>query len=408
MPTRRAKCVRDRPRAAQPYLTPRSKPHGADRCGVRGQFEPAQACPDEAEERIICPRKPAIWGFPDNRIAQPAEYEIQAPVPETKQRDPSPLEILLARTPFSWLRERDIDLLVCAELHAKGALTRLVASRIGAPDAAFVGAWVSHTEIEGESDLIVTFSAEDGRAVALVENKIAASFQPDQAKRYAARAQKLSGFKGVGRAVTVLLAPGDYMSRPGAESFDLRITYEEATTALQAEGDPRSGFLADALEAAVAAYRRGYVMTPDSAVTEMWMACWRTSLRVAPRLNFQKPGLKPGRSTWICFRDAEGFSKDDTQRVCVVYKAGRGQADLQFRGTARAALAAAAERLLDRTMKVVPATKSASIRIAIVPIDFRGPVEDQQAAITEGFAACERLRTLFVEHGERMLGALRR
>jgi len=119
-------------------------------------------------------------------------------VPETKQRDPSPLEILLARAPFSWLRERDIDLLVCAELHAKGALMRLSESRIGAPDAEFVGACVSHTEIAGESDLIVTFSAEDGRAVALVENKIAASFQPDQAKRYAARAQKLSGSKGVG------------------------------------------------------------------------------------------------------------------------------------------------------------------------------------------------------------------
>ena len=320
-------------------------------------------------------------------------------------RDPSLLEILLGRTPFSWLRERDIDLLVCAELHAKGELTHLFASRIGVPGAKFVGAWVSHTESEGESDLVLTFSTEDGVAVALVENKIAASFQRDQAERYAARAQRISASEGVGRAVTVLLAPRDYMCRPGAESFDVRITYEEATAVLRAQGDPRSGFLADALEAGMEACRRGYVVIPDSAVTKMWMACWITSLRVAPRLNLQKPGVKPRQSTWIHFRNADGFSRDVSQRVWVIYKGGRGQADLQFRGTTAAALAAAAEGLLDGTMKVVPASKSASIRIFVPPIDFRGAVEDQQAAITEGFAACERLRTLFVEHGQRLLGA---
>ena len=185
--------------------------------------------------------------------------------------------------------------------------------------------------------------------------------------------------------MTVLLAPEDYMSRPATEFFDLRITYEEATAALRVQGDPRSIFLADTLEVGVDVCRRGYVMVPDSAVTTMWMACWNTSRRVAPRLNFQKPGPKPRRSTWIRFRDAEGFSNEITRGVCVVYKAGRGQADLQFPGTAAADLEAVADGLLDETMRVVSATRSASIRIAVPPLEFGGPIEDQEPAIEEGF-----------------------
>ena len=92
----------------------------------------------------------------------------------------------------------------------------------------------------------------------------------------------------------------------------------------------------------------------------------------------------------------------------MVYKAGRGHADLQFQGTAAPALAAAAEGLLDTTMRVVRASRSASIRIAVPSVDFTGPIEDQQAAVAEGLLACERLRTLFVEHGHRLLGVLTR
>jgi len=79
---------------------------------------------------------------------------------------------LSPRQPFSWLRERDIDLLVCAELHVNGTLTRLMADRIACPNGDFSGAWVSHTEIDGECDLIVAFNTKGGNVIALVENKI--------------------------------------------------------------------------------------------------------------------------------------------------------------------------------------------------------------------------------------------
>ena len=103
-----------------------------------------------------------------------------------------PIDALEARSPFSWLRERDIDLLLCAELYACGGLKNLLACRVGYPNSEFWRAWVSHAEGDGESDLVVAFETKDGLVLALVENKIAAPFQPEQAQRYAARAQRWS------------------------------------------------------------------------------------------------------------------------------------------------------------------------------------------------------------------------
>jgi hypothetical protein len=315
------------------------------------------------------------------------------------------LEALEAKSPFAWLRERDIDLLLCSELYARGALTKLLTRRVGYPGAEFLGAWVSHAENDGENDLVVAFETQDGSVLALVENKIAAPFQPEQGQRYTVRAQRWSTTDGISRVVTVLIAPDGYMSRPGAEVFEVRVPYEELSEALRLESDPRSRFLAEALEAGVEALRRGYVMTPDALVSGMWLACWKTSLQVAPKLNFDEPSLKPSLSNWVYFRGAEGLSDLDWRRAVVIYKAERGQADLQFGGTSAAQLAQRSQGILQPSMKVVPAAKSASIRIAVPSIDFSRPPEDQHQAIVAGLAACELLRSFFVLHWEKLLPA---
>ncbi|UQR61657.1 PD-(D/E)XK nuclease family protein [Bradyrhizobium sp. C-145] len=309
-----------------------------------------------------------------------------------------PIEALEARSPFSGLRERDIDLLLCAELHARRGLANLLARRAGCPGSPLAGAWVSHDENDGESDLVMAFETEDGLVLALAENKIAAPFQPEQGLRYAARAQRRSTTEGISRVVTVLIAPDGYMSKSGAEAFEVRIPYEELSAPLREENDPRSQFLADALEAGVEALRRGYIMTPDAAVSGMWQACWKISRQVAPKLNFNEPGLKPRLSTWFHFKDAEGLSQLDWSRVVVVYKAERGHVDLQFGSTTAAELSLRSDRILQSSMKVERAAKSASIRVRVPIVDFAQAPEEQHQAIVEGFAACELLRSFFVMH----------
>jgi hypothetical protein len=125
------------------------------------------------------------------------------------------------------------------------------------------------------------------------------------------------------------------------------------------------------------------------------MACWEAATRITPRLRFQQPGPKPGRSTWFYFREAEGFGRGAP--AVVVYKAERGQADLQFAGTSASDLAARVQTWLHPDMRVVPANKSASIRVTVPELDFNGSAETQQAAISAALEACERLRGLYVE-----------
>jgi hypothetical protein len=48
-------------------------------------------------------------------------------------------------------------------------------------------------------------------------------------------------------------------------------------------------------------------------------------------------------------------------------------------------------------MRIVPASKSASVRVAVPTIDFNGSAEQQQTAICTGLEVCQRLRELYVE-----------
>ena len=315
----------------------------------------------------------------------------------------SPFATLSSRSPYSWLRERDIDLLVCAELHATGKLVDLFTSRLGLSGAHFLWARVSHAELDGESDLVVAFGDNDGKFIAHVENKIAAAFQPNQMERYRARSSRWAAIAGVSRSVTVLLAPANYMGRPGAEGFEVQITYEEASTALRTDGDPRAVFLADALEAGIEAYRRGYVMTPDEPVSALMKRCWQIASENAPTLNFAEPGVKPAGGTWPSFPKAMGFLANDAKRVELIYKMERGQVDLQFRNTDVEVLTQRCQGILAHGMEVRPAGKSASIRVLIPAIDFARAAEEQVAAIHDGIDVCERVRVFFVEHRDLLL-----
>jgi hypothetical protein len=309
---------------------------------------------------------------------------------------------MLDRTPFAWLRERDVDLLVCAELHVDGALRAFFADKAQIAGAKFNGAWVSHAELDGESDLIVAWDGPQGSVVALIENKIAAEFQPDQALRYSQRAARWAATETIDRVTSVLFAPSDYLSRPGSEAFQVKASYEDAAEALEASKDPRSSFLASALLAGISSYRRGYVAVPDELVSGMWQQLWEQTARLAPALRFRRPGDKPGRSTWIYFREAEGCN--DPKQAVLVWKAERGQVDLQFRSRSAADLEKACMHLLRPNMSVVTAGKSASIRMEVPPIDFSGDTYGQRSAIEAGITASEQLRQYYAANRADLIG----
>lgn len=316
---------------------------------------------------------------------------------------PSEIQTLRNRSSVGWLRERDIDLLLCSELHAAGALRDHFASHWSDGRVEFAGAWVSHTEINGESDLVVEFQNGETHCILFVENKIAAEFQPDQAKRYAERAIRWRRHANV-EVKTALLCPRDYLLRPSSELFDLSITYEDLIELLRASRDDRSVFLARTLSEGILSYRRGYVAVPDQAVTSVWEAIWYTASKDYPYLNMEKPSAKPGKSTWIYFRRPSGFKEADTIRCVIVYKASRGQVDLQFKSMPPSKLESLLVNLIEPDMSVVKASKSASVRISVPALEFSTSAEPQKEAIHSGLRQVERLRRFFLENsiGERL------
>lgn len=313
------------------------------------------------------------------------------------------LDGLRERSSVGWLRERDIDLLLCAELHAASPLRNTMAAIWKDRRPTFEGAWISHTEFDGESDLVIQFRDDQSDLVLLVENKIAADFQPDQAARYRARAERWREISNAD-VRTVLVCPKDYLSRPSSEHFDACLAYEDIIDGLAQSNDARSRFLAKALADGIEAFRRGYIAVPDERVTSIWAAIWNIARSETPDLNMVRPEEKPGRSTWIYFRDATGFSDADRKRCAIVLKAERGQADLQFAAMSPGQLETILNGLLEPDMVVVKAAKSASARISVPIVDFGRDAIGQEEAIREGLRQAERLRILYVENqiGQRL------
>ena len=299
-----------------------------------------------------------------------------------------------------WLRERDIDLLICSELHFKeGPLHKLFVGGWNSRNVEFDGAWISHRENDGETDILTSFKSDSNFLILLIENKIDAEFQAHQPQRYRERAQRWKdGSSGNLAVQTVLLAPEDYFENEGSEIFDRQISYEEVISALSDSTDPRTKFLAQTLIDGIEYHQHGYKALHSDSTTAAWEAIWRIANTVAPQLRMKKPESKPAGSSFVHLPNAEGVSISETQRkVKIVYKFRHGNADLQFFNTHEGTLRNLAGNLLDSDMTIQRAAKSASIRIKVPPVDpGRSPAE-QKESIKQGLQAAERLREFCIQ-----------
>ena len=313
----------------------------------------------------------------------------------------TPRDDLRNQPAVRWLRERDIDLLVCSELHLGGGPLQeiLVGGLTNNGVARFDGAVVSHWDAGDETDIVASFQSDSGSLVLLIENKVDADFQPDQPQRYRERAQRWrNSSPPTCQVETVLLAPSGYFENEGSEIFDRQVSYEEVIDALAGSTDPRTLFLADALRNGIESHRHGYQPEQDEATTRAWGAFWELANEETPLLRMRKPGSKPSGAGFIEFLDAEGVSSAETKRRAkIIYKRRHCNVDLQFANMSEAALRSAVEGLLEPDMAVVRAGKSASIRIGVPPVDFTKTPHGQEESIRAGLQAAERLRRWFVE-----------
>lgn len=291
---------------------------------------------------------------------------------------------------FASMAERDIDLLLVEEICANADFGRWFFDQVGetvADGALQTECWHSVTDgAHGESDLIARLN---GDVAALIENKIDALAQPDQAERYRRRGSRGVAAGNWRRFVTCIVAPEAYLkSNQEARLYDTSISYEAVRAWFLATGSHRARHKALVLTEAIEQNRRGYSPDPDENVTAMWAEYWATAQDEHLELEMPRPGPKPAKSDWPTFRPT-GMPA----QLQIIHKWNQGCVDLQISGAA-GAVDELARRMTRENVEVVATGKSAVVRIRVPPIDRFVPADAQLDQVRDGLEAASTLFNL--------------
>ncbi len=203
--------------------------------------------------------------------------------------------------------ERDIDLIIVEEAIANRKFVEWVAEKIGLP-VDFVNWKVLHskrrTRSRREIDICMeVFDGEDRPLwVLLVENKLDADEQPDQAESY--RKELLAPqYDGYAHAKMALFCPKEYWDKKSefAAKFDNVVIYEDLAEFFKnsanssSETGRRSNFRKDCVQQAIHKYRRGYHKIPNPIIQDFNQSYVSLMHKIARDLIPGKTMLEPAK-----------------------------------------------------------------------------------------------------------------
>lgn len=285
-----------------------------------------------------------------------------------------------------WLdsvRERDIDLLLLEELTVNSDFAEWLVGEVLGNKSDFtqsVSATRSVVDARyGETDIQFVFRGSSGAHTAvLIENKIDAPPQPDQAERYILRGQSGIVDGQWSDFCTCLCSPERYFSNPTyADGYQALVSYESIRDwfATREPADTRFAYKARLVHEAIEQNRRGYTALIDDRATAFWNAYWEMVNRTHPELELRHPGKRPAGSTWIQFRP-----KVLPAGWVLQHKAERGIVDLELRGMAGALtdFQESTAGSLPEEITLVRASKSLAFRQRVRELDHFEPFENQR------------------------------
>jgi hypothetical protein len=320
--------------------------------------------------------------------------------------------------------ERDVDLLLIEELKCslrfRGWFLSRLASALERPPWRRLSSFqVRHSvsgihKPAGETDVEVSFTAAGSRVLVLIENKLDAPFQSDQALRYARRAESLVKQNMCCEALTLLFAPSGYIgSAPSREEFNAVLSYEDVTEYLKkrslvsGELGLRQRHRMELMEQAIWRWRRGYTAVPDAAMTKFWAEYYSLARAEAPLLKMERPGKKPLNSTWVSFNRAI-HRLNGLPRCELLHKWSLGKVDLQFSRLAARydAIAPVIEPMLEPGMTLRQAGKSLAVSMDVPVLDGTAEFGPQRPVAEQGLAAASRLRAWYNKNASGLAQAL--
>ena len=296
---------------------------------------------------------------------------------------------------ISSVSERDVDLLLLEEFVVSSGFTSWFAERTAGiilDDNAVRSAQRSVTSSSGESDLKIDLDIGEALVHSLlIENKVAASFQPRQAERYQERGEAYRSQGECAAYTTVLVAPKQYLGvSPSKHGFDEVVSYEDIQEWFEdsEDSEQRISYKQTLLAAAINKSSIGYQKVEDDTVTDFWQAYWSKAQEIAPQLEMRKPPTKPSGAGHIYFS-----SSSLPQGVSLVQKLGHGYVDLQFgkMGTKLDELRDRLDEFLEPGMSIERATGSGAIRLHVPKLYAPLSFDAQADSVEEGIVAATRL-----------------
>jgi hypothetical protein len=193
--------------------------------------------------------------------------------------------------------ERDIDMLLAEEFSVSPAFAAwfLTNTRFSGVAARVLDVYVSKSDSTGESDLVIVFEEVNGnsRFALLIEDKIDAPLQPEQAARYQQRGQAESLRGDYGAYETILCSPKSYPAdQLKTELFDRFVSYEAISQFLNDHDQtPHGAYRAQFISSATSRTVNAWYKIDDDVTNAFWAAAYNMATREFPILEMKE--LRP-------------------------------------------------------------------------------------------------------------------
>ena len=288
--------------------------------------------------------------------------------------------------------ERDIDILIADELCTNHDSAIWLASRAWPEIKGNINIdSLSHSVSDdlGESDLVIIYCepSSDSKRAILLENKISAEPQPNQADRYRQRGQRGIATSHWQSFRTVMIAPADYLnSVQDAMNYDCRISYEDFLAWLLANG---RAFKAHAVYVALRGRHRKSTIPFDESVTIFFEKYGDHVNQHFPEIRISRPKHKrTGNSLWAYFKPA-GKPKD----FDLLHKVDRGCVEISIptRSVTAEKIRMALEIVDTDDVVFVPRDNSSALQVFVPELTFPCKFDPDLPAIANGIVAVQKL-----------------
>jgi len=267
--------------------------------------------------------------------------------------------------PYISTEENDVDSLVVEEVFSSNEFQTWLLKKLSLKGSAkFIGAWKNvRPSHYGECDIVIEFNIDNKKTAILIEDKIDAPEQPQQAERYHKTGKYLIETKKeterIDQYVTCLLSPEIYYKEDAPMGkYEKKISYEEMLKWFESQIETeRMKFKKMVLKNGIKKARTGYTQPTDERTDAFYKYYVDVSRENNPKLGLRYK-QRASRNNWVDIKPTTFPSN-----IIIKHKGDRGYVDLEISKIDIDEFTKSMEDKLEDKMQIEKTGKSLSVRI---------------------------------------------